>query len=94
MRFFTIVSAFSMMLGCALGSPVVFGQGVFNPITGSHSFTGGVGAVDAAGNSFLRVDQDTSVHGMGFVGLNENSVSNQLGGPAVEANGAVVVTVD
>ncbi|KAJ2041012.1 hypothetical protein IW146_004944 [Coemansia sp. RSA 922] len=94
MRFFTIVSAFSMMLGCALGSPVVFGQGVFDPITGSHSFTSGVGAVDAAGNSFLRVDQDTSVHGMGFVGLNENSVSNQLGGPAVEANGAVVVTVD
>ncbi|KAJ2118243.1 hypothetical protein IW146_000094 [Coemansia sp. RSA 922] len=94
MRFFTIVSAFSMLLGCALGSPVVFGQGVFDPITGSHSFTGGVGAVDAAGNSFLRVDQDTSVHGMGFVGLNENSVSNQLGGPAVEANGAVVVTVD
>ncbi|KAJ2865107.1 hypothetical protein GGH94_002441 [Coemansia aciculifera] len=82
------------MLGCALGSPVVFGQGAFDPITGSGSFTSGVGSVDAAGNSFLRVDQDTRVHGLGFVGLNENSVSNQLGGPAVEANGAVVVTVD
>ncbi|KAJ2742489.1 hypothetical protein GGI20_004445 [Coemansia sp. BCRC 34301] len=71
-----------------------FGHGGFDPITGSGSFTSGVGAIDAAGNSFVRVDKDTRVQGLGFVGLNENTVSNQLGGPAVEANGAVVVTVD
>ncbi|KAJ2469955.1 hypothetical protein GGI02_003266 [Coemansia sp. RSA 2322] len=64
---------------------------VFDPVTGSGSFTSGAGAIDAGGNSFVHVDQDTRVHGLGIVGLNENSVTNQQGGPAIEANGAVVV---
>ncbi|KAJ2549792.1 hypothetical protein GGH95_006184 [Coemansia sp. RSA 1836] len=94
MRFAILASACSLILGCALGNPVVLGQGGFDPLTGSGSFTSGFGAVDAAGNSFVRVDHDTRVQGLHVVGLNENSVTNQLGGPAIEANGAVVVTVD
>ncbi|KAJ1723219.1 hypothetical protein LPJ53_002431 [Coemansia erecta] len=58
------------------------------------SFMGAAGSVDAAGNSFLRVDQGTRVHGQNIANLNENSVTGQQGGPAVEANGAVVVVAN
>ncbi|KAJ2909025.1 hypothetical protein GGI21_002296 [Coemansia aciculifera] len=94
MRFAILASACALMLVCVMGNPVVLGQGGFSPFAGAGTRTSGFGAVDAAGNSFVRVDQDTRVQGLHVVGLNENSVSNQVGGPAVEANGAVVVTVD
>ncbi|KAJ1882696.1 hypothetical protein LPJ57_000725, partial [Coemansia sp. RSA 486] len=75
-----------------LGAPQIFGNElVYDPFTGSGSFFGAAGSVDPAGNSVLRIDQDTRVQGQNIVGLNQNSVSGQQSGPAIEANGAVVV---
>ncbi|KAJ2140215.1 hypothetical protein IW139_003513 [Coemansia sp. RSA 353] len=79
------------MAGCALSSPVFFGDSVFDPFTGSGSELSGVGAVDGAGNSFLRVDQDTQIHGQNFVNLNQDSVTGQQSGPGIAADGAIVV---
>ncbi|KAJ2156275.1 hypothetical protein GGF46_005297 [Coemansia sp. RSA 552] len=76
----------------AFGTPVFLGgNGVVDPLTGSGSFVSGAGAVDAGGNSFLRVDQDTRIQGQNIVGLNQDSVTGQQGGPGFAADGAVVV---
>ncbi|KAJ1841858.1 hypothetical protein LPJ73_005982 [Coemansia sp. RSA 2703] len=88
-------SALLLLAGSAFAIPQVVVNGfAFDPFTGSGSFLGAAGSVDAAGNSFLRVDQDTRVHGQNIANLNENSVTGQQGGPAVEANGAVVVVAN
>ncbi|KAJ1834894.1 hypothetical protein IWW55_000016 [Coemansia sp. RSA 2706] len=85
------IFALAAVIGCALSSPVFLG-GVVDPFTGSGSAVSGFGAVDGAGNSFVRVDQDTQVHGQNIANLNQDSVSNQQGGPAFAADGAVIVT--
>ncbi|KAJ2759447.1 hypothetical protein H4S06_002223 [Coemansia sp. BCRC 34490] len=84
---------FAVTAGVALATPVFFGHGVFDPVTGSGSSIAGFGAVDGAGNSFTRVDQDTRIQGQNIVGLTENSVSNQQGGPGIAADGSAVVVV-
>ncbi|KAJ2857232.1 hypothetical protein J3B02_001143 [Coemansia erecta] len=88
----SVISALVMFSVSVLGAPQIFGNGlVYDPFTGSGSFFGAAGSVDSAGNSVLRIDQDTRVHGQNIAGLNQNSVSGQQSGPAIEANGAVVV---
>ncbi|KAJ2226625.1 hypothetical protein GGF40_001115 [Coemansia sp. RSA 1286] len=88
----SLVSALVMFSVSVLGAPQIFGNElVYDPFTGSGSFFGAAGSVDPAGNSVLRIDQDTRVQGQNIVGLNQNSVSGQQSGPAIEANGAVVV---
>ncbi|KAJ2563059.1 hypothetical protein IW140_006240 [Coemansia sp. RSA 1813] len=76
-----------------LASPVFFGHGVFDPITGSGSSIGGFGAVDGAGNSFTRVDQDTRIQGQNIIGLTDNRVSNQQSGPGIAADNTAAVVV-
>ncbi|KAJ2119133.1 hypothetical protein IW147_006098 [Coemansia sp. RSA 720] len=88
---FSAASLMFVMAGCALSSPVFFGDSVFDPFTGSGSAVSGVGAVDGAGNSFLRVDQDTQIHGQNIANLNQDSVTGQQGGPGIAADGAIVV---
>ncbi|KAJ1951629.1 hypothetical protein FBU59_000034 [Linderina macrospora] len=67
-----------------------FGQFEFDPLTGAVAFTGVDAAVDPFGNSFVGVQQDTSLVGQRLVGLTQNSASGNQGGPAFEANGAVI----
>ncbi|KAJ1850792.1 Sorting nexin, cytoplasm-to-vacuole targeting pathway/endosomal sorting, partial [Coemansia sp. RSA 638] len=86
---FSAASLMFVMASCALSSPVFFGDSVFDPFTGSGSAVSGVGAVDGAGNSFLRVDQDTQIHGQNIVNLNQDSVTGQQGGPGIAADGAI-----
>ncbi|KAJ2819830.1 hypothetical protein IWW50_005315 [Coemansia erecta] len=80
------------MAGCAIASPVFFGGGFFDPLTGSGTGIAGAASVDGGGNSFVRVDQDTRIQGQNIANLNQDSVTGQQSGPAIEANGAVVVT--
>ncbi|KAJ2547719.1 hypothetical protein EV175_005104, partial [Coemansia sp. RSA 1933] len=75
----------------AMASPVFFGHGVFDPMTGSGTAISGFGAVDGAGNSFTRVDQDTRIQGQNIVGLTDNRVTNQVGGPGIAADNTAAV---
>ncbi|KAJ1662011.1 hypothetical protein EV178_006227 [Coemansia sp. RSA 1646] len=84
---------FATITGVTLASPVFFGHGVFDPITGSGSSIGGFGAVDGAGNSFTRVDQDTRIQGQNIIGLTDNRVSNQQSGPGIAADNTAAVVV-
>ncbi|KAJ2777822.1 hypothetical protein H4R18_004947 [Coemansia javaensis] len=54
----------------------------------------GFAAVDSAGNSFQRLDQNTEIRGQTIVGLNSNSVANQQSGPGFVGDGAVVVVAE
>ncbi|KAJ1994251.1 hypothetical protein EDC05_001693 [Coemansia umbellata] len=85
-----IISLFS---GC-MAAPVFFGDTVFDPFTGSGSSTASFGAVDSAGNSFVRVDHDTRIQGQNIAGLRVNSVDNQQSGPGIAADHAFVVDVN
>ncbi|KAJ2848488.1 hypothetical protein IWW36_003267 [Coemansia brasiliensis] len=80
------------MAAFAVASPVFFGGGLFDPVTGSGTAVSGSNVVDSNGNSFERVDQNTDIHGQNIANLNQNSVTNQQSGPGIAANGAVIVT--
>ncbi|KAJ2803364.1 hypothetical protein H4R20_002929 [Coemansia guatemalensis] len=90
MRF--ALAACTAIFSSVFAAPVFFGNAAFDPATGSGSSLAGAADVDAGGNSFLRVDQDTRIQGQHISNLNQDSVTNQQGGPAFAANGAVVVT--
>ncbi|KAJ2862112.1 hypothetical protein GGI22_002279 [Coemansia erecta] len=84
---------FAAIAGVTVGAPVLFGHGIFDPATGSGTSISGFGAVDGAGNSFTRVDQDTRIQGQNIVGLTDNTVSNQQSGPGIAADNTVAVVV-
>lgn len=79
MKLFSILFTFA---GIGLAAP-----GFFDGIIG-------MGQMDANGNSFLKINHDTEIHGMNINNMNQNRIIGQQGGPAIEGNGIAAVVAN